>query len=78
MTTASINNNHQRNKVCCDIHLIVGGAFVGTLKLSVWSVPNGTVDSQGVAQPAYLNFNLTLLAPPAGDVAEVCHSENRQ
>ena len=39
--------------------------------MSIWAVPAGTVDSLNVSQPAYLNFNLTLLAAPPGDVSEV-------
>lgn len=42
----------------------------GTLELNMWAVPPGLLDSHNVSQPAYLNFNLTLLAPPAGDAVE--------
>jgi hypothetical protein len=49
----------------------------------IWLTPAGTEDEGGVPQPAYLNFDTTLLGPPHGnemqararpDVTTVLHS----
>lgn len=42
------------------------------LQLLMWVTPAGTVDDGGLAQPAYLNFDISLLGPPSGNVMEVC------
>ncbi|EIE23708.1 hypothetical protein COCSUDRAFT_47405 [Coccomyxa subellipsoidea C-169] len=36
------------------------------LQVIVWVTPAGTVDEGGKEQPAYLNFDVALLGPPAG------------
>ena len=33
--------------------------------------PAGTVDEGGVVQPAYLNFDVSLLGPPSGNEMQV-------
>ena len=33
----------------------------------MWLTPAGTVDEGGKEQPAYLNFDVALLGPPAGN-----------
>lgn len=50
----------------------------GILEFSVWSVPAGTIDRFNVTQPAYLNFNISLTQPPAGDIAEGIIGESLQ
>ena len=37
------------------------------LQVLVWLTPAGTVDDGGKEQPAYLNFDVVLLGPPAGN-----------
>lgn len=37
------------------------------LQVLVWLTPAGTVDEGGKEQPAYLNFDVALLGPPAGN-----------
>ena len=37
----------------------------------VWLTPAGTLDDGGVKQPAYLNFEVSLLGPPAGNEMKV-------
>ncbi len=41
------------------------------LQITIWLAPAGTVDNGGVEQPAYLNFDMALLGPPAGNQMEV-------
>ena len=43
----------------------------GLLQITIWLTPAGTVDEGGVEQPAYLNFDVALLGPPAGNQMEV-------
>ncbi|BDA47593.1 hypothetical protein COCOBI_10-4420 [Coccomyxa sp. Obi] len=38
------------------------------LRVVIWLTPAQTIDQDGVAQPAYLNFDAQLLAPPHGDM----------
>lgn len=47
------------------------GCNAGTLELKIWSVPAGVLDEGGMPQPAYINFQLKLLASPKGDEAQV-------
>jgi len=44
------------------------------LQMLVWVTPAGTVDDGGVAQPAYLNFDVALLGPPSGNQMQVSHT----
>jgi hypothetical protein len=37
----------------------------------VWLTPAGTQDEGGVLQPAYLNFDIALMSPPAGNEMQV-------
>lgn len=39
--------------------------------MTIWLTPAGTFDEGGVEQPAYLNFDIALLAPPAAYKMEV-------
>ncbi len=41
------------------------------LQVVVWLTPAGTLDDGGVKQPAYLNFEVSLLGPPAGNEMKV-------
>ena len=41
------------------------------LQITIWLTPAGTVDNGGLEQPAYLNFDVALLGPPAGNQMEV-------
>ncbi len=41
------------------------------LQLTMWLTPAGTLDAGGLEQPAYLNFDVALLGPPAGNQMEV-------
>ncbi len=41
------------------------------LQVLVWLTPAGTVDDGGKEQPAYLNFDVALLGPPAGNDMQV-------
>ena len=41
------------------------------LQITIWLTPAGTVDEGGVKQPAYLNFDIALLGPPAANQMEV-------
>ena len=41
------------------------------LQITVWLTEAGTVDEGGKTQPAYLNFDVALLGPPAGNQMEV-------
>ena len=41
------------------------------LQITVWLTPAGTVDDGGVKQPAYINFDVSLLSPPAGNEMQV-------
>ena len=43
------------------------------LQLVMWVTPAGTMDEGGIQQPAYLNFDIALLGPPAGNRMEVSH-----
>lgn len=42
--------------------------LVDLLNLVVYVTPAGTIDEGGVVQPAYLNFDAELLAPPTGQL----------
>jgi hypothetical protein len=42
----------------------------GTLEINIWATAPGSLDKFNVTQPAYLNFNMTMLAAPAGDNAQ--------
>lgn len=37
----------------------------------IWLTPAGTMDDGGLKQPAYLNFELSLLGPPYGNEMKV-------
>jgi hypothetical protein len=37
----------------------------------IWLTPAGTVDEGGLEQPAYLNFDVVLMGPPAGGEMQV-------
>ncbi len=41
------------------------------LQVVMWLTPAGTVDEGGKEQPAYLNFDVALLGPPAGSEMQV-------
>ena len=41
------------------------------LQVVVWLTPAGTEDEGGIAQPAYINFDVTLLEAPIGNRMEV-------
>ena len=41
------------------------------MRVLVWVTPAGTMDEGGVEQPAYLNFDTTLLAAPLGNEMSV-------
>lgn len=43
------------------------GCCADLLQVVVWVTPAGTVDEGGKPQPAYLNFDVALLGPPAGN-----------
>jgi len=43
------------------------------LQMVIWLTPAGTVDNGGMKQPAYLNFELSLLGPPAANEMQVSH-----
>lgn len=44
------------------------------MQVLIWLTPAGTVDDGGKEQPAYLNFDVSLLGPPSGNHMEVgCH-----
>ena len=49
------------------------GCIVGAdlLQMVIWLTPAGTMDDGGLKQPAYLNFELSLLGPPAGNEMKV-------
>lgn len=42
------------------------------LRIVTWVTPAQTVDQDGVYQPAYLNFDAQLLAPPHGEMQVCC------
>ena len=42
------------------------------MQVLIWLTPAGTVDDGGKEQPAYLNFDVSLLGPPSGNHMEVC------
>ena len=51
------------------------------LQVVVWLTPAGTLDDGGVKQPAYLNFEVSLLGPPAGNemkVGSLCKTNLRR
>ena len=37
----------------------------------MWITPAGTIDEGGVEQPAYLNFDVSLLGPPSSNEMQV-------
>ena len=41
------------------------------MQVLIWLTPAGTVDDGGKEQPAYLNFDVSLLGPPSGNHMEV-------
>ena len=41
-------------------------AAADMINMVIYVTPAGTIDEGGIAQPAYLNFDAELLAPPAG------------
>lgn len=41
------------------------------LQVIIWLTPAGTQDEGGVEQPAYLNFDVVLMSPPAGSEMQV-------
>ena len=41
------------------------------LQMVIWLTPAGTMDDGGLKQPAYLNFELSLLGPPSGNEMRV-------
>ncbi len=41
------------------------------LKVMMWHTPKGIIDEGGMTLDGYLNFNITLLAPPANNVMSV-------
>ena len=41
------------------------------LKMTIWETPAGIVDEGGVVLPAWLNFGITLLGPPANGIMHV-------
>lgn len=41
------------------------------LQMVIWLTPAGTMDEGGLKQPAYLNFELSLLGPPASNEMKV-------
>ena len=55
-----LSMSHGVPAVCADL-----------LQITIWLTPAGTVDEGGVQQPAYLNFDIALLGPPAGNQMEV-------
>lgn len=53
--------------------LTVAGCVFGVelMRVLVWVTPAGTMDEGGVEQPAYLNFDTTLLSAPLGNEMSV-------
>lgn len=42
--------------------------------MTIWETPAGIVDEGGVVLPAWLNFGITLLGPPANGIMHVSSS----
>ena len=42
------------------------------LRMTVWQTPAGIVDEGGMILQAWLNFGITLVAPPANGLMHVC------
>ena len=55
--------------------MLSGVCVLGTdlLQMVIWLTPAGTVDNGGMKQPAYLNFELSLLGPPGANEMQVSH-----
>ena len=57
----------------CKCGANVAGCVFGVelMRVLVWVTPAGTMDEGGVEQPAYLNFDTTLLSAPLGNEMSV-------
>jgi hypothetical protein len=43
------------------------------MKVLIWHTPKGIIDEGGKELEGYINFNITLLAPPENDLMNVSH-----
>ena len=65
-----------RNRVaylsCAQERLLQRQVFLAdVLRMTVWQTPAGIVDEGGMVLQAWLNFGITLVAPPANGLMHV-------
>ena len=46
------------------------------LRMTIWQTPAGIVDEGGMVLQAWLNFGITLIAPPANGLMHVGHQHS--